>query len=66
MDVVARDRLREGELSRKDGRDSNLVGLEIDIWRDNGSGGEVDSFTLSIRRKRMSPKPRQTDELQDE
>jgi len=38
------------QLSSKDGWNSDFVCLDIDIWRNNGTGGVVDSFSLSHQR----------------
>ena len=46
LEVVVRDRLRERELAREHGRHSDLVRLEVDVGRDDGSGGVVDSLSL--------------------
>lgn len=44
--VVRRDGFREGELARKDGRDTDLVRLDVDVRRDDGTRGVVDSLAL--------------------
>ena len=44
--VVVGDRLGEGELSSEDWRDSDLVRLEVDVWRDDRTSSVVDSLSL--------------------
>lgn len=46
MEIVRSHRLREGQLAREDGRDTDLVGFNVDIGRDDGTCGIVHSFSL--------------------
>src|SRR5262245_1514605 len=41
-----------GQFPRKNGRNTDFVGLNVDIRRNDGAGGVVDSFTLQADAKR--------------
>ena len=46
MEVRSGDRFRKGKLASEDRRDTNLARFNVCIWRDDGTGSIVDSFTL--------------------
>lgn len=48
VDVVGGDGFGEGELASEDGRDSNLVSLDVDVGGDDRTGGVVDSLALLV------------------
>ncbi|KAI3487069.1 hypothetical protein L1887_49105 [Cichorium endivia] len=48
LNVVHRDRLRIGELASKDGRNADLVGLDVDVGRDDGSCSKVDTLAHHV------------------
>lgn len=48
MDVGSGDRFGEGKFSSEHRWDTDLVRLDIDVWRDDGSSSVVHSFTLKI------------------
>ena len=52
--VVVGDRLGESELSSEDWRNSNLVRLEVDVWRDDRTSSVVDSLSLHGKNRRMA------------
>lgn len=49
--VVVRDGFGEGELSSKDGWNSNFVRFDVDVGGNDGSGGVVDSLSLWFQGK---------------
>lgn len=46
VEIERGDRFRECELPCKDRRYTDFIGLDINIGRDNGASGVIDSFSL--------------------
>ena len=46
MDIVGSDWFGESELSSEDWWDADLVRIDIHVWRDDRTGGVVDSLPL--------------------
>ena len=48
MKIGRCDGLRESQLSSKNGGDTDLVRLDVDIWGDHRTGSIVDTFPLPL------------------
>jgi hypothetical protein len=48
LNVVCGDGFGEGELASEDGRDTDLIRLDVDVGRDDGTGGVVDTLSLRV------------------
>jgi hypothetical protein len=51
LNVVSGDGFGEGKLASEDGRDTDLVRLDVNVGRDDGTGGVVDALSLRAEGK---------------
>lgn len=47
MEVGGGDRLGEGQFSRENRRNTDLVWFNIDVWRDDRARGVINTFSLA-------------------
>ena len=47
VNVMSGDWIRESKLSSKHGRDTDLVRINVYVWRDDGASGVVNTFPLT-------------------
>lgn len=46
VEIVRRNGLRECQFARKDRWDTYLIGLDVDVRGNDGTGGVIDTFAL--------------------